>query len=75
MKYINDTYNYLFFPENRYDEENDKLINNLIVQQLNINYRYMNNLSSFEETVYLDQVQVLDDTQNYFMRQEPIVRA
>lgn len=46
---------YLFLPENRFNPDNQKFINNLAFQILNINYFYMN-ATSMEETLYVDYV-------------------
>jgi hypothetical protein len=51
---MNSTSTYLMLPENRFDPNTTEFINNLVITPLNINYRYMNNLSALEETVEVD---------------------
>ena len=46
---------YLYLPENRFDPDNQKFINNLAFQMLNIDKFYMNG-TSMEETLYVDYV-------------------
>lgn len=49
-------------PENRFDPNTTTFVNNLVLSQLNINYRYMNNETAMEETVEVDHVRIMDDT-------------
>lgn len=71
---MNNALIYLFLPENRFDPDSQKFINNLQYQTLNINSYYLNQSASMEETVYADHVQVQDDTVNFFMRKAPLTR-
>lgn len=61
---------YPLLPENRFDHATKKFINNLVYQPVNINYRYMKNQSAMEETIFVDKVEIQDDTKNFFMRKQ-----
>lgn len=63
----------LNLPENRFDPNSTKFISSLVGTTLNINYRYMKNTTSMEETLFVDQVRIVDDTKNWFARKEPTV--
>jgi hypothetical protein len=75
LSFINGTLVYLFLPENRYDVNASRLVSGLVLTHLNINFRYLHNTSGLEETLFIDEVRVLDDTQNWFLRRQPTVRA
>ena len=68
LSFINTTSSYLFMPENRFNVNTSTFFNNLVQAQLNINHLYMKNTSALEETLYVDQVSILDDTANWFAR-------
>ena len=70
LQLINTTGTYLFLPENRFDSVNQTFMNNLVYTPLNINNRYLRDTSAYEETLFVDQVRIVDDTQNWFMRQK-----
>ena len=55
-------------PENRFDAETMNLVNNLVETPLNMNFRYMRADSSFIETLFVDHLQLIDDTSSWFMR-------
>ena len=67
---MNNTIVGLFLPESRFDPNKDSLHNNLIEQSLNMNSRFMKEGGALEETVYVDEAVIIDDTTNWFMRQE-----
>lgn len=71
LTFMNNSPIWLFLPENRFDPDKQKFINNLVEQKLNINSFYMNNQSAMDETLYVDQVRIEDDTKNFFMRKQP----
>jgi hypothetical protein len=73
INFMNNALVYLFLPENRFDPEGRKFVNNLVFQGLNINRFYMNNASAMEETLFVDNVRIEDDTRNFFMRKAPNV--
>jgi hypothetical protein len=73
IDFMNNAQILIFLPENRFDPDKRKFINNLIQQSININYFYMNNMSSMEETLYVDNVRIEDDTKNFFLRGAPVV--
>lgn len=37
--------------------------------------RYLKNISAFQETLFVDQVRIEDDTKNWFMRKQPEVKS
>lgn len=58
----------LDLPENRFDPNSTKFINSLVTANLNMNFRYMKNTTSMEETIFVDHVRIVDDTKNWFVR-------
>ena len=48
----------------------NRLKNNLVSQPLHMNSRYMKEGTAFEETVYVDRAEQVDDTENWFMRKD-----
>lgn len=63
---------YLFLPENKFDPNKRTFINNLAYQPLNVNNRFLINNTALEETVFVDEVRIEDDTTNFFMRKAPV---
>ena len=68
---MNTTVSLLYLPENRFDPVEKVFKNNLVNTPIAINFRYFKSDSALEETLFVDQVRILDDTKNWFMRKQP----
>ena len=48
LTFMNTSIIYLCLPENRFEPENKKLMNNIIINNVNMNLRFMKDTSAFE---------------------------